>query len=157
MEETNYHRDAMLSATPQEIDGDSPPSDASTTDPEKAPEAIEDRDVGRGHVEDYRPKSFLGRMKLFELKNVTDGPRMTGMFLRPLIYFSFPVIFFSGFMYGSILVWFNVLNGTSSLILSGEPYNFRSSMVGLSYLSCLIGVFIGCVDLPLRKPIVHVY
>lgn len=29
------------------------------------------------------------------------------------------------FSYGSYLIWFNVLNGTSSIILGSEPYNFR--------------------------------
>lgn len=56
---------------------------------------------------------------------------------------TFPVIFYAGFCYGSNLVWFNVLNATASLILSGAPYNFAPSMVGLSYVSPLIGVFIG--------------
>lgn len=65
------------------------------------------------------------------------------MILRPLIFFSFPIISFSGFMYGSIVCYFNILNGTASVILSSPPYNFSASMVGLSYLSCLIGVFIG--------------
>jgi len=36
-----------------------------------------------------------------------------------------------------------VLNGTASLILSGAPYNFKASMVGVSYVSPLIGVFLG--------------
>ena len=64
------------------------------------------------------------------------------MVLRPLIFLSFPVIFYAGFSYGSNLVWFNVLNATSSLILSGT-YNFSASMVGLSYISPLVGVAIG--------------
>lgn len=53
------------------------------------------------------------------------------------------VIFYAGFSYGSNLVWFNVLNGTASLVLGGPPYNFAASMVGLSYVSPLIGVAIG--------------
>lgn len=40
-------------------------------------------------------------------------------------------------------MWFNVLNGTASLVLGGPPYNFAASMVGLSYVSPLIGVAIG--------------
>ena len=39
-------------------------------------------------------------------------------------------------------VWFNVLNGTASLVLGGQ-YGFSSSMVGLSYVGPLIGVFLG--------------
>lgn len=30
------------------------------------------------------------------------------------------------FSYGSYLIWFNVLNGTASIILGSAPYNFRS-------------------------------
>lgn len=58
---------------------------------------------------------------------------------RPLIFLTFPVIFYAGFSYGSNLVWFNVLNATSSLILGGT-YGFSASMVGVSYVSPLIGV-----------------
>ena len=43
------------------------------------------------------------------------------------------VISCSGFGYGSNSVWFKVLNGTTSLILGGTPYNSAASMIGLSY------------------------
>lgn len=36
-----------------------------------------------------------------------------------------------------------MLNGTASLVLGGPPYNFAASMVGLSYISPLVGVAIG--------------
>ena len=65
------------------------------------------------------------------------------MLPRPLILLSFPVILYAGFSYGSNLVWFNVLNGTASSFLSSPPYNFRPSLVGLSYVSPLIGVLLG--------------
>ncbi|KAI0479420.1 major facilitator superfamily domain-containing protein [Xylariaceae sp. FL0804] len=56
---------------------------------------------------------------------------------------SWPVVFYSGFSYGTYLIYFNILNATSSIILGGPPYNFRPSLVGLSYVSCMIGVTIG--------------
>ena len=65
------------------------------------------------------------------------------LFPRPLILFSFPVIVYAGFSYGSNLIWFNVLNGTASSFLSAAPYNFRPSIVGLAYISPLLGVVIG--------------
>jgi hypothetical protein len=40
-------------------------------------------------------------------------------------------------------IWFNVLNATASIILGSPPYNFKASMVGLSYVSTLIGVMVG--------------
>lgn len=90
-------------------------------------------------------KTFWEKMRLFEPDAFTKPNRLTRMMIRPLIFLSFPVIAYSGFCYGSNLVWFNVLNGTASLILSGNPYNFKASMVGVSYVSPLIGVFIGAV------------
>lgn len=30
----------------------------------------------------------------------------------------------ASFSYGSYLVYFNIMNGTASIILGGEPYNF---------------------------------
>lgn len=65
------------------------------------------------------------------------------MMVRPLLFFSLPSVVYAGFSYGSNLIWFNVLNGTASLILSAPPYNFSSSMVGLTYVSPLIGVACG--------------
>ncbi|KAL5115610.1 hypothetical protein ACEQ8H_006497 [Pleosporales sp. CAS-2024a] len=47
--------------------------------------------------------------------------------------------------YGSYLILFNILNATASIILSGHPYHFSPSMVGLSYVSCLIGVVVGAL------------
>lgn len=44
---------------------------------------------------------------------------------------------------GSTLIWFNVLNATSSLVLSSAPYNFSPSIVGLAYVAPLIGTVIG--------------
>jgi hypothetical protein len=55
------------------------------------------------------------------------------------------LLVFSGFQYGVTLVMFNIMNATASLILGGAPYNFRPSMVGLSYFAPLIGVFLGSI------------
>ncbi len=62
--------------------------------------------------------------------------------MRILQFLGWPVIFYAGFSYGSYLIWFNVMNATASVILGGASYNFSSAMVGLSYLSCCIGVII---------------
>ena len=85
-------------------------------------------------------KSFSSKLKLFDKQTLRYPNRLKDMVLRPLIFLSFPVIFYAGFSYGSSLVWFNVLNGTTSLILSGKPYGFSSSIVGLAYISPFIGM-----------------
>ena len=47
------------------------------------------------------------------------------------------------FSYGSYLIWFTVLNATASVILGAPPYNFSAAMVGVTYVSPLIGVVLG--------------
>ena len=88
-------------------------------------------------------KSYWSKLKVFDTEALRYPNHLKEMVLRPLIFLTFPVIFFSGFSYGSNLIWFNVLNGTASLILSESPYGFSSSIVGLCYLSPLIGVILG--------------
>lgn len=58
---------------------------------------------------------------------------------------SWPTVFYAGFSYGTYLVWFNIFKATASIVLSGEPYSFRPSIVGLSYLSCIFRVSLGLV------------
>ena len=127
MEETNYHRE--LSPGRKTKVGSS--ADPSTETPQADSNA-----TGTN-------KSFWSRLKVFDRKALRYPNHLKGMVLRPLIFLSFPVIFYSGFSYGSNLIWFNVLNGTASLILSGKPYGFSSSIVGLCYFSPLIGVILG--------------
>ncbi|CAJ2512071.1 Uu.00g076960.m01.CDS01 [Anthostomella pinea] len=82
-------------------------------------------------------KTFWQKMSL------VDKPRPFMMHYRAwqsLKLLSWPVVFYSGFSYGTYLIYFNILNATSSIILGGPPYNFRPSLVGLSYVSCMIGV-----------------
>jgi hypothetical protein len=88
----------------------------------------------------YKKKTYLQKLALLEKKREF---RLFQYMYRPLLFFSLPSVVYAGFSYGSNLVWFNVLNATASLILSASPYNFSSSIVGLSYLSPLIGVFFG--------------
>ena len=90
-----------------------------------------------------RTKSYPQKLKVFGRMSPKDPSRLPKMAFEPLSLFSFPVIVYAGFSYGSNLIWFNVLNGTASLILSGKPYGFSSSMVGLSYLSPLLGAVLG--------------
>ncbi|ONH65095.1 Protein HOL1 [Cyberlindnera fabianii] len=70
-----------------------------------------------------------GRIERFILPHL-----VVGMFKMA----QFPSVLWAGFINGSSLVWFNLLNGTASKILSAEPYNFSASARGLSYLSPVI-------------------
>ncbi|KAK8017864.1 MFS transporter [Apiospora rasikravindrae] len=81
-------------------------------------------------------KSNLEKLALF------DKPRPFMMHYRAwqsLKLLSWPVVFYSGFSYGTYLIYFNILNATTSIILGGPPYSFSPSMVGLTYISPVIG------------------
>jgi hypothetical protein len=68
------------------------------------------------------------------------------MMYRPLLmFFYFPCVDWAGFLYGINLSWYNVVNGTMSLILSGAPYNFSTNMVGVAFVSPLIGASFGAL------------
>ncbi|UNI22260.1 Non-specific serine/threonine protein kinase [Purpureocillium takamizusanense] len=85
-------------------------------------------------------KSFWQKLSLI------DTPRRFMMLSRAwqvLKLLSWPVVAYSGFSYGCYLVWFNILVATNSVILSGAPYHFAPSVVGLTYIACMIGAVIG--------------
>lgn len=140
MEETNYNRKttgivAASDSLPQEKVGQ-------VGDEEKVPSVdgtSAETSVGETAM---APKTFVQKLSIW---SPNPSQNIFQRALRSLKYLSWPVIFYAGFSYGSYLIWFTVLNATASIILGGPPYNFRPSMVGLSYVSCFIGVIIGCL------------
>lgn len=140
-EETNYTRKTVgivedISPSPGESAVIEPNSEKNPTF--TGAQATRSRtQEGEIHQEE---KSFVQKLSVW---SPTAGPTMFQRALQSLKYLSWPVIFYAGFSYGSGLIWFNITNATASVILSGPPYNFSSSMVGLSYLSCCIGVVVG--------------
>lgn len=145
MEETNYDRaplemvETSIGSAETNSNEEAP---TTTGDSEKGPSAgdlSQLHDSGNGFVT-YTPKTYLQKLSLVDKKR---DFRLFRMMVRPLLFFSLPSIVYAGFSYGSNLIWFNVLNGTASLILSAPPYNFPSSMVGLAYISPLIGIAFG--------------
>ena len=151
MEETNYHREMVIGNEVEKNVTNGPDNnklearddaiEKPNLDDEPNISPITDEENGPAHA--ASTKSFSNKLKIFDKQTLRYPNRLKDMFLRPLIFLSFPVIFYAGFSYGSSLIWFNVLNGTASLILSAQPYNFTSSTVGLAYLSPLIGTTIG--------------
>lgn len=155
LEETNYDRRSVGvvyddhpsdGKTPTKQDSDSPIS----ADEKKSPVGAVDggeSTAGAGGVM-TRPtlhgteKTFWQKLALF------DKPRPFLMHWRAwqiLRLIPWPGVFFSGFSWGTYLIWFNILNATASIILSAPPYNFAPSIVGLTYISCCIGVTLGYV------------
>lgn len=141
MEETNYVR-----STEKPASGTATPNTAvKDVADEKVSDENEKNQISPSATE--AGEVIMGSNKTFAQKLALwgnyPGEGMIQRAIRSLKYLSWPVIFYAGFSYGSYLIWFNVLNATASIILGGAPYNFKASMVGLSYLSCCIGVVIG--------------
>ncbi|TFA98379.1 hypothetical protein CCMA1212_009875 [Trichoderma ghanense] len=84
--------------------------------------------------------SYWQKLSLLDKSRPFQMHRRAWQILRLI---AWPVVFYSGFSYGTYLIWFNILNATSSIVLGGAPYNFRPSIVGLSYLACVVGVILG--------------
>ena len=143
MEETNYSRSIILAHENEPDTTITPASESEQGDEKKA---LSEPDVEPAEISAATyatQKTYFDKIKLLRTSDLKKPNHLLGMVTRPLIFLSFPVIFYAGFSYGSNLVWFNVLNGTASLVLAGPPYNFAASMVGVSYVSPLIGVAIG--------------
>ena len=125
MEETNYRRSTITGTESKLQSGTESPipnvEPQAGTSNEKAP-VDEPRTTEEGvATATYHKKTYLEKIKLFDSKVISQPNQLGRMMVRPLIFLTFPVIFYAGFSYGSNLVWFNVLNGTASLILGGAP------------------------------------
>lgn len=143
MEETNYSRSIILAHENEPEQTDSP-SSGTPSEHEKKITPTEDVEPAEASPAPLKKqKTYFDKVKLWQSADIKKSNHLVGMVVRPLIFLTFPVIFYAGFSYGSNLVWFNVLNATASLVLAGPPYNFAASMVGVAYVSPLIGVAIG--------------
>ncbi|OTB13406.1 hypothetical protein K445DRAFT_377685 [Daldinia sp. EC12] len=138
MEETNYDRRTVGIVAESDHGAHEPglsegKGKEGSADPSDSIERVPSPE-GRSSAE---TKTFWQRL------SIVDKPRPFMMHYRAwqsLKLLPWPVVLFSGFSYGTYLVYFNILNATSSIILGSPPYNFRPSLVGLSYLSCMVGV-----------------
>ncbi|KAI1084682.1 putative MFS transporter [Whalleya microplaca] len=139
MEETNYDRRTVgIVAAGSDAEVAPEEGSAKEKDAVNSPvRRVQSPDISNGEA--MRTKTFVQKLAIL------DKPRPFMMHYRAwqsLKLLSWPVVFYSGFSYGTYLIYFNILNATSSIILGGAPYNFKPSFVGLSYLSCIIGTIL---------------
>lgn len=92
---------------------------------------VVDSNVYLAHVK--KTKNFRQKLSLFSGRK--NKFLLHHYMMAPFMMARFPVVLWAGFLYGSSLIWFNVLNATAALILGGTPYHFSSSTVGVAYLS----------------------
>lgn len=146
MEETNYSRKTIAADDVIEDESDSNESSieqASNNNEKNSHIATTVIDVENGQVTNiYTPKTFWQKMSLFSSTNSAEHLRIN--FIRPFTMLQFPAVIWCGFFYGSNLVWFNVLNGTASLIFT-EYYHFSPAMTGLTYIAPTVGAIIANV------------
>ncbi|ONH70185.1 Protein HOL1 [Cyberlindnera fabianii] len=78
-------------------------------------------------------KTFKDKLSL--TSGFKDRFLLPHFLLGPFRMATFPSVLWAGFIYGSSLVWFNLLNATEATILGGAPYYFSPAMCGLAYIS----------------------
>ncbi|KAH6980644.1 major facilitator superfamily domain-containing protein [Ilyonectria sp. MPI-CAGE-AT-0026] len=88
-------------------------------------------------------KTYAQKLKVWGFRDPRQ-PNTFKFFLLPFQLLRYSGISFAGLLVGGILSWYNVVGGSLALILSNEPYNFSANNIGLTYLSCVVGVTIGC-------------
>jgi len=148
MEETNYDRktvgvveDPSPPRSPPAVAAEKVDYDAAAASPVELEKGKDSRAPSTAadmrQPTTYKPKTYWQKLSLMPAQR---PQRMPYMVLQSLRLVRWPVVFYAGFSYGSYLIWFNVLNATASLLLSAPPYNFSAAMVGLSYVSCMVGV-----------------
>lgn len=142
MEETKFNRKATPLHLNDTVDINKPNEPSSDGKKEIESQTKSNVDVANGSVLSSS-KTFLDKIKIFRSEHVRGSVPIKGMLIRPFKYFSLPIVVFCGFMYGAVVCYFNVLNGTASIILSAPPYSFKPSYVGLCYVATIIGVFVG--------------
>ncbi|RVX66189.1 hypothetical protein B0A52_10081 [Exophiala mesophila] len=147
MEETMFHRTDTVEAamaenfiqtvsSDAEVKGANVKEEAPSTSPAASAMVSVDRDI--------QPKSYMQRLKCWNLRDPQQPKRFWNNLMLSLTLIRFPAIFYSGLLIGSILSWFNVVNGTLPTILGNAPYNFSADMLGVIYVSPVIGVSFGC-------------
>lgn len=150
MEETTYDRPVIAAVSDdEEMTSTTPPPDNNVKREESgigSTVAVENAVPSSGGRNNAAPlrgkeKSFAQKLSIW---HPSPGSAWLKRPVRTFRFFAWPVVVFAGFYYGCVLIWFNILNATASLILSEPPYSFKSSIVGLNYVSCCIGVIVGC-------------
>lgn len=87
-------------------------------------------------------RTYWQRLRLTENEFNDRSPILT-LFLRPFYLVSFPIVVWCGVLQGVQQMWLTLMTSTQSEFYANEPYNFSSSMVGLSNLGQLVGIIAG--------------
>ena len=155
LEETMFYREPVQEEIALETSGTSdddakqrdqkePPSaETAAIDEKNAPPMEKPAESDLGEV--VTKKTYLEKLKFWGARRPGQPNNFFRSFWMPFTLVRFPVVLFSGILVGSVLMWFNAINATISLVLSAPPYNFSSDMVGVMFIAPFIGCTIGCI------------
>ncbi|KAF7550001.1 hypothetical protein G7046_g8159 [Stylonectria norvegica] len=148
MEETMYFRPTLEGLEDEDAAAQkTEPGSSSASGLEKMDSTNKNASSVNGGASFPKRRSYLASLTPF--RRMEGGPtakQMLQSMILPLpIIFQFPTIAWAGFVYGTCLAYYNILNATASPVLSAPPYNWGSSQVGLIYIGPLIGAGLGCV------------
>ncbi|CAN3361813.1 protein Hol1p [Diutina catenulata] len=91
-------------------------------------------------------RSYWKNIQLFELE-YNDERSWLVIFVKPFLLVSFPAVVWSSLVYGAQIMWLSLMGTTQSQMFSAPPYNFKSSVVGLTnlapFVGCVLGMFYG--------------
>lgn len=121
MEETNYpDRMPATDGQPSTPDSSAPLSSPPSApfDPEKHSTTSISPYSAPSITQSNSRKTYLTKLLPFQSRCLTQPNNLLPYVTRPLVFLTFPIIAYAGFSYGSNLIWFNVLNGTASSVLS---------------------------------------
>ncbi|KUJ06784.1 major facilitator superfamily transporter [Mollisia scopiformis] len=137
MEETNYDRKVSL----VESSSDEGSEPAVMSGDEKAGEkSVPAAVVETGQVT-YPRKTYWQKLSLTGDKKRPN--RLLEIMWSPFKFFTFPVVVWAGFMYGTnALVWPGILNATASPTYT-KVYGFDSNDVGFAYFGAVVGMILG--------------
>lgn len=163
MEETSFDRSPyMANAAAERRPPVDDAADSSVTAPKDDNDAsathAEDNAAGRGAADksatglfrpttvttvdgsaEYMKKSYAARLKPMEAEGFRRKNKMLRLMYRPFQLLTFPIIAYAGFLYGANIIWLSVLNATEAMVLSDDPYNMSTSIIGVTFIAPLVG------------------
>ncbi|TGO08447.1 hypothetical protein BTUL_0209g00180 [Botrytis tulipae] len=119
LKETNYDRSATsLNAV---LDGETEKNPANphtaSIDEKTEPTAATSSSMDTSSEAAIPPKTFMQKLSLVD--RPCSFSHFKFIFWQPFLFFTYTIVFYAGFAYGSNLVWFNVLNATASALWAG--------------------------------------
>ncbi|KAL3426895.1 major facilitator superfamily transporter [Phlyctema vagabunda] len=149
MEETNYDRAAAHPTISARASSEGV-TESGAISSEKGDEktAVDPATAEMGQVI-YPRKTYWQKLSVIDKKRPN---RILDIMWSPFKFFTFPVVVWAGFMYGTNgLVWSGILNATASPLYTGT-YGFTSDDVGYAYFGAVVGMVLGSLWVAFAGP-----